>query len=553
MLKRLEKLAIVGVIILAVVAQLSYIPFYPVKFDQSQVLYLAWDFVAKGILPVHGILNSLRAYNPPFFVWLYLAPMMLTRNPSWVLILPALLLHVLALVVLYSLGRRYFGPRAGLAAAALYAFSERGLYFGHASWAQGLLAPSYVLIVFCLFRWLLEGNSWYGVLLVPLAAWITGLHWGGALAVGVLLLLPLLFRARLQPSRIIAGGLIALALWAPYLGFERDRAFADIRAVVQGRLPVPKPEEITPFCRQEAESQEQIKIFQAEETLMSRWKEAVRSEWPVAYAVSSKVYGASWGMIRALSLHFRWSALQPSFPGSPQERALYLVETAFFLIGVIGVGVLLYRLGIQRTATPAERLLLVSFLLPALLQNLSPHTTLSRPDVSWLFYGPQVLIIAYVCVVPRWARTRVAQTLLLVGLSVLIILVSHNAWGRISSALRGTPNPQRQMVAWIAEDLRSQGRQQASIRYDLLQDRVSEWCWIVSRSALEDTCYIGTEHDYLLLTLYGIGNTGKAPDGWAWDPDYIVLFPEGIHRYDLAQGMYQVMDFESYVVLKVLE
>lgn len=552
MLKRLEKLAIVGVIILAVVAQLSYIPFYPVKFDQSQVLYLAWDFVTKGILPIHGILNSLRAYNPPFFVWLYILPMMLTQDPSWVLILPALLLHVLALVVLYSLGRRYFGPRAGLVAATLYAFSERGLYFGHASWAQGLLAPSYVLMVFCLFRWLLEGNSWYGVLLAPLAAWITGVHWGGALTVGVLLLLPLLFRARLQPVPIIIGVLIALALWAPYLNFEQDRTFADVRALVQGRLPVPKPEEIAPFCHQEAMNQEQIKSFQTEQGSMSRWKDAVRSEWPVVYAVLSKVSVSSWGMIRALSTNLHWSALQPSFPGSPQERTLYLVETAFFLIGVIGVGVLLYRLGIQRTATPAERLLFLSLFLPTLLQNLSPYTALSRPDVSWLFYGPQVLIIAYACVVPRWARTRAVQTLLLVGLAMLIILVSHNAWGRISLALRDTPNPQRQMVAWIAEDLTGQGQQQASIRYDLLQDR-PEWCWIVSRSTLEENCYIGTQHDYLLLTLHGIRNTEKAPDGWAWDPDYIVLFPEGIHRYDLAQGMYQVMDFKSYVVLKVLE
>jgi len=57
----------------------------------------------------------------------------------------------------------------------------------------------------------------------------------------------------------------------------------------------------------------------------------------------------------------------------------------------------------------------------------------------------------------------------------------------------------------------------------------------------------------LLLTLYGIHNTSKSPDGWVEDPDYIVLLPEGIKRYEKELESYQVSDFGEYIVLKVLE
>ena len=112
-------------------------------------------------------------------------------------------------------------------------------------------------------------------------------------------------------------------------------------------------------------------------------------------------------------------------------------------------------------------------------------------------------------------------------------------------------NPQRQMVGWIANDLQSQGIRETSIRYDFLID-MPEWCWIVTYAPLDSHYYIGTEHDYLLLTRHNILNTAKAMDGWAENPDYIVLFEEGMDRY-MERDRYQVVEFDPYIVLKVLE
>jgi hypothetical protein len=43
------------------------------------------------------------------------------------------------------------------------------------------------------------------------------------------------------------------------------------------------------------------------------------------------------------------------------------------------------------------------------------------------------------------------------------------------------------------------------------------------------------------------------PDGWAANPDYIVLFAKGLWRYDLDSGKYAEREFGGYVVLKVLK
>ena len=108
------------------------------------------------------------------------------------------------------------------------------------------------------------------------------------------------------------------------------------------------------------------------------------------------------------------------------------------------------------------------------------------------------------------------------------------------------------MVDWIAKDLQAQGIREASIRYDFLSD-MPAWCWVASYATLDSHYYIGTQFDYLLLTRYNFQNTAKAMDGWAENPDYIVLFKEGMERYDGERDKYQIVEFDNYVVLKVLK
>lgn len=529
--------AFLVLLVLALAVQSAQIPSYPVKFDQAQVLSLAKEALTGGLVPVHGILNSLKAYNPPFFVWLYILPMAMTEDPSVQLVLPALVLHAASMVILFLLGERYIGPKAGLAAAAVYAFSPQGLYFGHSSWAQGLLASFYLLLILCLSRWLLEGKAWHAAPALLLAAWATGIHWAGALTLGVVILLPLAFRARPKAAPLLAGAVLSLLIWAPYLGFEKGRSFSDLRALLEGPLKTPGAHELTGLCVDTKGLARKGGVREGSGYL----REIVHARWPWAY----RFLRAAAGMVAAMGINFHWAPLSPEpWVGTWREVTGFAVTTFLFLAGLV---VLVRRVAMG--PSKPEAFILLGFVIPAFLQNLSPHTTLGRPDAAWLFFGPQALIVSYVVASPRgipWRMARLGAALLLF---LALLVNSYGELAGVARSLKAPLHPQRRLVSWIARDAAADGKGRVSIRYDFLRDR-PEWCWIVPYSLVDRAYKVGAEFDYL-LGLHGIENSEKASDGWATDPSYIVVFREGLRRYEDGGWRYELAEFGPYAVLKV--
>lgn len=453
------------------------------------------------------------------------------------------------MILLFHMGKKYFGSGVGLVAAALYAFLPNGDYFGHSSWAQGLLAPFYVLIIFGMSQWLLEKKPWALAYLLPLAAWITGIHWGGILIFGVLALISMRFRAKLRPAALIVGVLISVLLWAPYLRFEQSRGYVDILAVVRGPLPAPEPWEVTSLCERPDVTYPPSTMGDLADNIGNIIQ--LRFPWLFQfYQPAHKLGGYFWRMGRSsiwsLGANFHWSPFSRG-PGTWQEETIFFLGTLLF---VIGLGRLVYRCWFRKNGSDAEKWLLLIFLLPAVLQNLTPQNSLARPDIAWLLYGPQILISAYTLSLLKEPQEKFLRVGLMVIISgILVFSVSRSMprlwWGNYA-------NPQRQMVSWIAHDVQNQGIQEVSIRYDFLMD-MPEWCWIVTFASLDSNYYIGTEHDFLLLSRYNIHNTAKAMDDWIENPDYILLFEEGMDRYHGKIDKYQVVEFGRYVVLKVLK
>jgi len=551
--------------IIAFVMQLAIIPGMDLKFERAQVLYLVLDYRDQGIIPVHGILNSRNAYNPPFFVWLYILPVMLLRDISLVLSLPAILLSILAILVFYLFGRRYFNAKMGLIAGALFVISPLGLHLGHSSWAQAVNSHFYVLLIFFLGMWLLERKTRYLALVLPISAWIAGVHWGGLLAIGIIIPLAFLFRAKYSLVPILIGIIFSVLLWAPYLIFEQGRDFADVLAIIQDPLPAPMPEEVTPFCSHENSDQSQTpEVFPVDSSLdertLGKYKEILSEQWPEIYDVLvrikdflvqivQKARDFVMGIGLALHTNFRRNPFQGA-TATRLEQILHFLYTAIF---IFGIGVLLFRIGFRRNACRAEYFLLSIFFVPILLQNILPFSTLFRPDITWLFYGSQVLIIAYALAVPKWVNLWVTRILIGVLICLTFILYTSEMLKPLGVTLFGRElSPQARMTSWIAEDMTREGRKEASIRYDYLQE-IPEHCWIVSVGTLDDRYYYGTENDYILLSQYGINNTSKALDGWAEDPDYIVVLPEGLFRYYSNLDEFKVMDLDGYLVLKPLQ
>lgn len=525
-----SRVAGVIVFIAALLIQLQSIPGYTPDYDQAHVLSVGRDFVEHGVFPDHGSRNSLRAFNPPIFPWLFIPPMMFTSNVSVILIFPALLLHSLALFALYRTASTYFHPTAGVLSITLYAFSIQGLYFGHSSWQQGLLAPLYTLLLSCFFRWLLDDRPSYSAVALFLCSVITGVHWGGILTFGVFGILAGLNRRNLQPIRLVVGGFLAALIWLPYLRFENGRGYANIKAFLrQTPIAAPAPSEVTSLCPPEDQQGTDAP------GLKGKLKKSL-AESAILYEAARRFYHILQGIpgaVRALYVNFHWDPHKGS-KGPLPYLLMFVMQAGVFLLALAWLGLkILWR----KESKPSERLLVLVFALPAVLQNLSGYWTssLKRPDVSWMFYGPQMMIIAHGLTATRFGRTG------WVRLGVPLLLAVWVGWILFTTipatamrVAKGEPSPRMLVADSIADDLATEGRREASIRYDFLPEN-PEWCWVVSFGALDSRYSLGAAFDYLLESVHGVRNTHPTPDGMAPDPDYVVVYPAGLKR-NLASG-----------------
>lgn len=166
-----------------------------------------------------------RFYAPPLLPALIEAGMILQLPPNVAAILPSFLAGCGTIVALWWFGRSWFGPAAGLTAAALVAFSDFQVLFSTAALTDELLGLWLVLAVDAAARSLRGGD----VRWATVAGLYTGLAWwtkyNGWLplaieAAGIFVLVGISPRQR-QRLNICLGcfavtAVVAAAVWSPY-------------------------------------------------------------------------------------------------------------------------------------------------------------------------------------------------------------------------------------------------------------------------------------------------------------------------------------------------
>ncbi len=479
------------VVMLYSVAIIVTIPSSSAFHDEAQVLYLVKQSIAAGTFPVRGIVNSQSLYNPPFFVWYYYIPALFTSDPGIIFIPVSVTAQIATMLLLYLIGRDYFHPMMGLAAATLYAFSPLGIEFGRMGWAYALTAPLYVAIVFCLFRWLISRQTFYIIPLIVLCGWITGVHLAGALTFFVVGGAALVWRT-LPPLRptLIGIGLLVL-LWAPFLVFQQSRGFIDIIGLVQPPKDIPTPPELSPLCP---------------------------PDWNASMPNSSLTKGLTISSFGTSMLAATYSNYFVHAPLTPYERIIVLLFLLTFGFALF----ILLRRTLRHTATPAEQLLLFVYAVPLVLQNLTSFNTSARPDITSTWLGVQMLLIGYALTVPQRMHSRPMQIAVVLGLALMVGYQSYQAGRNLQAWVRGDLYDMRQEVAdVIAADATARGLRQVAIRYDTLRASIYG-CWMVTMGTIVETGYVGAEFDYYLQYMHHLPNTARTLDGWVDTPDYIV-------------------------------
>ena len=200
-------------------------------FDNANFIEGAEQLLTDGILPERGDVSSYRAFATPGTSWLLLPGMLIFDDPRLYEFVGSAALYVGTLAGVFLLAEMCFGLRCAFLSILLYGLSRNGLFYAGSLWSIG--HPFfYVWTVYFCFRWVKENNS--NSLAAALTIWAAGMYVDMVVA-PIVFLFPVLWLIYRPPVRIVplaVAGILTLAIWYPYLRFEHERQYADLKSLV---------------------------------------------------------------------------------------------------------------------------------------------------------------------------------------------------------------------------------------------------------------------------------------------------------------------------------
>jgi 4-amino-4-deoxy-L-arabinose transferase-like glycosyltransferase len=216
------------IVLLAVVLRFYRIDTAQYMADHNSLYQMAHDGVANGLWPITANGASTGLLLPPLFVYLMMIPAAITPNPVAGNILIALC-NVLAVLLTYVFVRRYYGRLAGAIAALLYATAGNVIVFSRDIWQPDMLPLCMILLLFVLFRGIVEKKHYWFLPAVLLLGIMYQFH-STAIYLIVLLLAATLLGFKTIRWRELPLALLGLSvLFAPYIYLESLNHLADIR------------------------------------------------------------------------------------------------------------------------------------------------------------------------------------------------------------------------------------------------------------------------------------------------------------------------------------
>lgn len=218
------------VLAVAAVLRLGWPGIQEFKRDEAALLSLSLDLVEGVAFPLRGIGSSVGIPNSPVSVFLYALPMLApwNRTPTQAGLFAGEL-GVLAVFLTWLVTRRYWGGRAALVAAMLFAASPWAAFYARKVWAQNLL-PLFTL------AWIASGllvfaegrRRWLAPHLLALAL-LAQIHLSGIALVPVTLLAIVLHRKTVGLKWLLLGGALAVASLIPYGAYALGQGAASVR------------------------------------------------------------------------------------------------------------------------------------------------------------------------------------------------------------------------------------------------------------------------------------------------------------------------------------
>ena len=199
-------------------------------FDMLTYFNSAQTLLKAGTAARYGDISSYGAFSPPGTTWLMAPGMLLFNDPRLYEKFGSALLYLATLLGVFLLARASLGIWCAYLSVVLYGLSGLGLSFAGSLWPIGH-PVFYVWLAYFALQWVARRDAKY--LAAAIVVWTVGMYVDMAITPAVFILpaLWLIYRPPLfSRFHLLAVGL-TLAVWYPYLQFERGRSFADLRSL----------------------------------------------------------------------------------------------------------------------------------------------------------------------------------------------------------------------------------------------------------------------------------------------------------------------------------
>ncbi len=200
--------------------------------DHNTFYSMAHDAIAHGLWPISANRASTGALIPPLFVYVMMIPAAITSNPIAGNILMALC-NVAAVLLTYLFVRRYYGRLAGAISALLYATAINVIVFSRDIWQPDLLPLFSIVLMFMLFRGVVERKRYWFLPAALLVGAMYQFHSTSIYLLAPLLIAVVLAYKTIRWRELFLAAAALLVLYAPYIYLERHNGYADIRRIIQ--------------------------------------------------------------------------------------------------------------------------------------------------------------------------------------------------------------------------------------------------------------------------------------------------------------------------------
>lgn len=195
--------------------------------DNAVVFSMARDAIMHGLWPITSNRASLGILNFPLIVYLFMLPAAISSNPLWAEVMVGLL-DTIAVLLAYFFVRRYYGRLTGTIVALLYATCVMALAYSGNIWPQSVLPPFVMLLLFCLFRGVVERRRGWFLPAILLLGVLYQIH-GSSLLLAVLIFASCIFAVKtIRWYEVLLAAVLLGVVCSPYLFWEWQSRFSDV-------------------------------------------------------------------------------------------------------------------------------------------------------------------------------------------------------------------------------------------------------------------------------------------------------------------------------------